>query len=79
MSRSNAWFGAVDVYWQVFRLFSNGSTITLLPGQEFIAITGAVRFGDLIKSSSITLTAKADGIAELKEAFVLQLMNATGW
>ena len=59
-------------------MLSSDSMESLSPGQEFTAVTGAVRFEDQVKSNSITLTAKADGIAELNEAFVLQLVNATG-
>ena len=76
--RSFSQHGVVDLYWQLFRVSLNGVVSDLTPGNEFNKISGFVRFLDQEGSKDITVESKADGLAELKEQFELQLKNATG-
>ncbi|XP_068693739.1 adhesion G-protein coupled receptor V1-like isoform X3 [Montipora foliosa] len=78
VERNIATFGEVRVYWQIFRLLSDGSTSELPTGQEFEDVTGFVTFSSGSGSQDIRLTPKDDNIAELDETFELRLINATG-
>ena len=78
VERTPTQFGQVKVYWQLVRRWPNSSFSGLSPGQEFVTVTGFVRFSDGAPSQVITVTPSSDGIAELDEQFELRLINATG-
>uniref|UniRef100_UPI00398F1058 adhesion G-protein coupled receptor V1 isoform X2 n=1 Tax=Pristiophorus japonicus TaxID=55135 RepID=UPI00398F1058 len=71
--RQRGKFGNVSVSWQ---LFINDSFLE--PGQEFLETSGIVLFTTGEQARPIILYARADGIPEFNEVYVLRLLSASG-